>query len=425
MSDIIVDTYKLNQYAQRLSTVNSRINRLDFRMDSLYLKVGFLGLKDLLQADAMTGYSWRLLRCQTYLSQTASEFERLEKKLENEDPLSFNKSSSLGIGEMLFDVGVAIKKGAEKVSSVVAKVVNYVLESYYSQETFYELIQYGKAILKGAKGVAKIVTGMGALFGTGGLSAPVAILSIISGINDVCNAMMDATYTYTKQYDMIGQNMLKDSLVEGGKIIGASLGNEKIGELFGNITYYGIDIVTSLATLEVSMDKIKQLSSTNMAELGAEIKEIANLDVSKIFTTDLEMLRYQTKLAGYMFKQTANFISNASQIIKIGGEAIEIGRGINDIYTSTYDTDFKNPVLDTIDVIEDVKNVATGSFKIGAWDYKETGVLAKRVDSVFVRAENKVFLSKSFSDFADNIKSYTDTVNSTVESGKRLLFGGE
>lgn len=78
---ITVDTYKLRNYAQRLQTANRRIATLDARLDSLYWRVGLLGLWDLMQADLMTGYSWRLLRAASYLNDTASDFDAIEKEL--------------------------------------------------------------------------------------------------------------------------------------------------------------------------------------------------------------------------------------------------------------------------------------------------------------------------------------------------------
>lgn len=89
MADIIVDTYKLNQYAQRIDAVNRRINRLDRRLDSLYARVGLQGLWNLMQMDALTCFSWRLLRCQAYLQQTATEFEQVERDLLKEDPMTY------------------------------------------------------------------------------------------------------------------------------------------------------------------------------------------------------------------------------------------------------------------------------------------------------------------------------------------------
>lgn len=78
---IIVDTYKLGNYAQRLRSVNTRIANLDIRLDSLYWRVGLLDLWNLMQADILTGYSWRLSRCANYLSDTATDFSNAENDL--------------------------------------------------------------------------------------------------------------------------------------------------------------------------------------------------------------------------------------------------------------------------------------------------------------------------------------------------------
>lgn len=78
-----VDTYKLRDYASRIYDVNRRISNLDGRMDSLYWRVGLLDLWNLMQADLMTGYSWRLLRAASYLNDTASDFDAIETELAN------------------------------------------------------------------------------------------------------------------------------------------------------------------------------------------------------------------------------------------------------------------------------------------------------------------------------------------------------
>jgi len=80
---IKLDTYKLSSYAQRLRCVNTRISNLDRRLDSLYWKVGLLGLWNLMQADLLVGYSWRLSRCASYLSNTATDFNSVENELIN------------------------------------------------------------------------------------------------------------------------------------------------------------------------------------------------------------------------------------------------------------------------------------------------------------------------------------------------------
>lgn len=77
-TEIIVDTARLRQYADQLKTINKRLLDIDRKMDRLYTKVGLQGLWDLLQADALTSYSWRLDRCINYMLETAAEFESVE-----------------------------------------------------------------------------------------------------------------------------------------------------------------------------------------------------------------------------------------------------------------------------------------------------------------------------------------------------------
>ena len=73
-----IDTALLKSLAGRLASVNKRVVEIDRSMDRLYWKVGLRDLWNLLQADLLTGYSWRLTRCKDYLNDTANEFESAE-----------------------------------------------------------------------------------------------------------------------------------------------------------------------------------------------------------------------------------------------------------------------------------------------------------------------------------------------------------
>lgn len=87
MSDIIVvDTNKLNGYAQRLTKVTSRVSRLDSRIDSLYFKVKLTDLRTLRQADTLTRYNRNLGLCRSYLLATADDFEKVEQTIRKTDP---------------------------------------------------------------------------------------------------------------------------------------------------------------------------------------------------------------------------------------------------------------------------------------------------------------------------------------------------
>lgn len=78
---IRVDTAKLRGYAERLGKVNQRLITLDGRMDDLYFKVGLRDLFNLIQADLLTGSSWRITNCEKYLDETANDFEGTERNV--------------------------------------------------------------------------------------------------------------------------------------------------------------------------------------------------------------------------------------------------------------------------------------------------------------------------------------------------------
>ena len=79
--EIKIDTAQMRNFAQRLQAVNRRISSVDRRLDNMYYRVGLLDLWNLMRADLLTGYSWRLDRCANYLNETADEFERVENEL--------------------------------------------------------------------------------------------------------------------------------------------------------------------------------------------------------------------------------------------------------------------------------------------------------------------------------------------------------
>lgn len=89
MSDIKVDTTALKTYAARLNRVNGRLVKLDVRLDSLYYKVGLQDLWNLMKADLLTSYSYRLKLCADCLNKTADDFEKAEILIRNYKPTAF------------------------------------------------------------------------------------------------------------------------------------------------------------------------------------------------------------------------------------------------------------------------------------------------------------------------------------------------
>ena len=94
----------------------------------------------------------------------------------------------------------------------------------------------------------KIAGAVALVAGSGGAALPVAACITLSACNDIYNGMMDATYTYTGDYNKVGNtNALKDFLVKKGGETGEILfGDEKLGEKMGSWAYTGLDVVSFL-----------------------------------------------------------------------------------------------------------------------------------------------------------------------------------
>ena len=74
------DTSKLRNYAARIDRVNSRLRSLDGAMRTLYKKVGFLDLLDILHANLVTSGSPTLTQVKKYLNNTADRIDDAERK---------------------------------------------------------------------------------------------------------------------------------------------------------------------------------------------------------------------------------------------------------------------------------------------------------------------------------------------------------
>jgi len=75
---ISLDISKLRIYSQRIQSVNTRLSKLDDRIDSLYWRIGLLDLWNLMRSDFNISWSYRLSKCASYLGDTATDFENVE-----------------------------------------------------------------------------------------------------------------------------------------------------------------------------------------------------------------------------------------------------------------------------------------------------------------------------------------------------------
>ena len=81
--NIYVDIEQLRILAGRIYNVNNRLNALDERLNSLYWQFGIRGLWNLINADILTGSSWKLTKCQNYTNNVADTFESAENNVIN------------------------------------------------------------------------------------------------------------------------------------------------------------------------------------------------------------------------------------------------------------------------------------------------------------------------------------------------------
>lgn len=74
------DPDKMRAYADRLRRVNNRLMNLDRDLDSLYWQVGLLDVYDILKANMITRYSFRVTAAATFLDNAAGKLETAESR---------------------------------------------------------------------------------------------------------------------------------------------------------------------------------------------------------------------------------------------------------------------------------------------------------------------------------------------------------
>ena len=113
--------------------------------------------------------------------------------------LSDNGYSVSGLGSISNAVQDAIQReneeqaayGIDAVVLGIKTAVSNVRDSYDNHGWAYDVAEYGKCILKGAKATVQIVGGAVSI--ATGAGIPMGILSIISGVNDICRVAADWT----------------------------------------------------------------------------------------------------------------------------------------------------------------------------------------------------------------------------------------
>ena len=177
------------------------------------------------------------------MADVIEDYRKWEKKSKKVKAKSKKKKDGF-LDSLKADVAGVSKAIVKKGKKTVAKIK----KSYDEKGFVYKALQYGKSAVKVGAGVVKIAGAVALVAGSGGAALPVAACITLSACNDIYNGMMDATYTYTGDYNKVGNtNALKDFLVKQGRETGEILfGDEKLGEKMGSWAYTGLDVVSFL-----------------------------------------------------------------------------------------------------------------------------------------------------------------------------------
>lgn len=177
------------------------------------------------------------------MTDVIEDYRKWEKKSKKVKAKSKKKKDGF-LDSLKADMAGVSKAIVKKGKKTVAKIK----KSYDEKGFFYKAYQYGKAAVNVGAGVVKIAGAVALVAGSGGAALPVAACITLSACNNIYNGMMDATYTYTGDYNKVGNtNALKDFLVKQGRETGEILfGDEKLGEKMGSWVYTGLDVVSLL-----------------------------------------------------------------------------------------------------------------------------------------------------------------------------------
>ena len=177
------------------------------------------------------------------MTDVIEDYRKWEKKSKKVKAKSKKKKDGF-LDSLKADMAGVSKAIVKKGKKTVAKIK----KSYDEKGFVYKALQYGKSAVKVGAGVVKIAGAVALVAGSGGAALPVAACITLSACNDIYNGMMDATYTYTGDYNKVGNtNALKDFLVKKHKETGEILfGDEKLGEKMGSWAYTGLDVVSFL-----------------------------------------------------------------------------------------------------------------------------------------------------------------------------------
>lgn len=297
MSDIKLHTDTLRDYGRQLLAIEGRIGGINLKMKTLYTSIPLTDLGKLIRADYFANFSLSLIACANYCYGTADEFDELENKLCNQNPLDFNKPPVAGIAEFLYDASVAvgsavqtsidaIKSAGEAVNKIIDDAADWIRKNATN-------------ILTIVAALATIVVAIGLIATGGGAFVAIGLLMALYAANDIWGACAQIATQDENQHGFL-ENMFR-----------AGLGDEVGSRLFA-VSSLGVTALSLAAAPTALVGKTGKIAGA-----ATKVTRIKDLGV---------------KQACNAFKSTKAFI-NSEKVVKIANsKGFKTAKGVYDGY---------------------------------------------------------------------------------------------
>lgn len=414
MADFEVSIDKLNSAAENFDRIQSALRRISSDADSTIRTTRWDIISRITAALSRSTICANINNCASDMANLASglrdavrvylayESNVKDKTFGKAVPIKNKKSSSKeeepwlnklikNFGNIVIETAENIKskgkqaldwfeKQGEKVVNKCKNTWERLKEIYNSHGLLYDIVEYAKATAKVVGGVAMVTTGIVSLFFTGGASTPLAVTTMIYGLNEITNGFVDGINVGRDNYDDVGHvNFLKDSLTGLGGYVGEKLGNEKAGEAIGKIVYYAGDLYIAFGNLSNKVDKTKQVEKVKGTDAWNGLIGAANTPITK------DMLYSDIGYTKWIINQN-------------GGEAVsKLWKTVSPYVSAGYGAaEFTTEVLSDL---QDIQNTATGS--------EYSNEFLEKYD--FYTSDNPVSQAKGVIKSKDKIKDMYDT----------------
>ena len=118
------------------------------------------------------------------------------------------------------------------------------------------------------------------------------------------------------------------------------MGYREAGEKVGEVMYYGIDLVTSIESMNTVLEKVPKKSGFNPRKAIEELKEIGNYDAKPFLQAKVGDL-------GDMAKAIGNTHMNAKNAIKVTGYSYKVlDKGLGVFKAASKIVGFENPAIE-------------------------------------------------------------------------------